>query len=132
MDEETAEAALSLLKLKHATRELCEHDVSGCKTGNEESFLRVVFDICRHPSADTIENVAILLRLPPRSVGAWFQNMQSGRKTQSRLPSPSWIKAAMSPLDEGRLVENGRDGRRHIASQHLLALYSLLFDAGLE
>lgn len=132
MDEETAEAALSLLKLKHATRELCQRDVSESKAGDKEGFLRVLFDICRHPSTDTIENVAILLRLPPGSVGAWFQSMQSSGKAQSRLPSPSWIRAAASPQDESRLVEDSRDGRRHIASQHLLALYSLFFDTDIE
>lgn len=132
MDEETAEAALSLLKLKHTTREMCQHDVSKSKPGDKEDFLRVLFDICRHPSTDTIENVAILLHLPPGSVGAWFQSMQSSRRSQSRLPSPSWIRAAVSPHDESRLVEEGQDGRRHIASQHLLALYSLFFDKDTE
>eukprot|EP00866_Antonospora_locustae_P002434 jgi/Antlo1/2434/2573 len=132
MDEETAEAALSLLKLKYTTREVCQGDISGGKAGDNEGFLRVLFDICRHPSTDTIENVAILLRLTPGSVGAWFQNMESSRNTQSRLPSPSWIRAAASPQDESRLVEDGQDGRRHIASQHLLALYSLFFDTETE
>lgn len=138
MNEDTAEATLSLLKLKNSNSEKKNYVMLRNRGQMQVYFLQAVFDICRYPSTDTIENISILLQFSPRSIQIWFQNMRNNEKEIDDFTrNPNWIDR-IKILEENnknwkyisiweKMVVS-RNDRKDIKSRHLLMLYFFFFE----
>lgn len=136
MNEETAEVVFSLLKLR--TLEAQKESVSIYKARNDyrKNFLQTVFDICRYPSTDTIENISILLHLPFRKIQVWFQNMRNNKRVKKVSPWMEKIvnnKEFMGQYDLHciwSILRSIKSEKRDISSKHLLVLYLFFSETG--
>lgn len=100
------QAALGLIKLNRVGREDDYDFIRNKKTDFQNTVLKEVFKLTMYPSAQTKNDISILLDLSVRTIQIWFQNERRIRKNE--VKKTNLDKFEVSALILWRIYTNAK------------------------